>query len=319
MSIYLIYPNGDEVEHDLSIFSPDCVENGYTPLNPDVWNSLEDGNKIILFIDKEILLSNYRTMAKDLNMVTDSVIFDVYLSKVFSPDSQLKVVSKYIMENTTSLEIRTSNIADLRKIPRQLKELRLYDCDNLKSLDGCPSDLDTLDIFRCRSIRTLSGCPNVKNLFLESCKITSIEHCPTSVTNLSITMCRRLKSLKGCPETPNKIDITYCQSLESLAHFPQNISDHFNIAGCIGLSNLIGCPPDITSLNLTSCTGLTSLHGCPSGVKLINLFDCTGLSNIDDCPNLTKIVNIPVQCIFKKIGTKDSSGNHTFIVEFPPC
>ncbi|CAN1143436.1 Disease resistance protein L6 [Linum perenne] len=207
------------------------------------------------------------------------------------------------------------NLLDLR----ELKELRLYESDEIEEIprDICMlSKLEALGLYATPNIRTL---PKVN-----SCEgLQCIEELPSSLNILYIGGCPLLKRLPNLANLNNLIELTLsCPKLQEIPGLGElkvlvNLRIHkaFNLQNLDGLENLASLTflliekcmalerlPDLSGLknlkelDIGECVKLTELRGLEElqSLRVLKMNDC---KSIEKLPNISHLKHLETLCL----------------------
>ncbi|MCH5179277.1 MAG: hypothetical protein J1F13_06310 [Prevotellaceae bacterium] len=145
-----------------------------------------------------------------------------------------------------------------------LKELNLWDCRHMQSLD----------VSGCTALTTLSCIGgNLETLNVSGCTaLTSLVCTMNKLTTLNVSTCTALTTF-DCSEN----DLTT-----------------LNVSGCTALTNLDCAYNELTSLDVSGCTILTNLDCHWNNLTTLNVSGCTALNNIICHTNMLRAANADV-------------------------
>nr|DAD46088.1 TPA_asm: hypothetical protein HUJ06_004318 [Nelumbo nucifera] len=231
------------------------------------------------------------------------------------------IPTDFHIENLLALDLQHSNITQVWKENKLLKDLRVLDLSYCKYLTETPNfsrltNLEGLIFEGCTSLvelhhsigdlgrlvfLNLKGCSNLRKLPRNIYNLNSLE-------NLILSGCSNLKNL------PSKSWISFFCCWKStrirdffsdLCFLHRNVSESAIPNGLGGLSSLqelnlsytnfcslpttIICLPQLQFLKLENCTKLKSLPELPSSLKGLNAEGCTAMEIL---PNLGKLSSL---------------------------
>ena len=175
-----------------------------------------------------------------------------YLSKKY-PDFEHSLEDGDIHAILKSYKGRT-----LPNFPPGLKDLSIWDCENLEALPEFPPGLESLSLYNCRNLESVPEFPpGFERLAIFHCdKIETLPEFPSSLKELSILICRNLEVLPDFPPGLESLNIRYCENLEALPEFPPGL-ECLEIDNCPKFKLLPEFPSSLKDLEITDCPNLT--------------------------------------------------------------
>ncbi|CAN1143442.1 Disease resistance protein L6 [Linum perenne] len=168
------------------------------------------------------------------------------------------------------------NLLDLR----ELKELRLYESDEIEEIprDICMlSKLEALGLYATPNIRTL----------LNSCEgLQCIEELPSSLNILYIGGCPLLKRLPNLANLNNLIELTLsCPKLQEIPGLGElKVLDHLDLSDCTSIERL----PDLSRLGLLKTLVLDNCERL-SSVDCLKALEALESLNLGDCQSIERL------------------------------
>ncbi|CAN1143445.1 Disease resistance protein RPV1 [Linum perenne] len=202
------------------------------------------------------------------------------------------------------------NLLDLR----ELKELRLYESDEIEEIprDICMlSKLEALGLYATPNIRTLpkdiqglSELESLKYLNIKDCE--SLERLPClaglkKMNRLCICRCYCLTEIQGLGELESldHLDLSDCTSIERLPDLSRlGLLKTLVLDNCMALERL----PDLSGLknlkelDIGECVKLTELRGLEElqSLRVLKMNDC---KSIEKLPNISHLKHLETLCL----------------------
>ncbi|TXG49076.1 hypothetical protein EZV62_024951 [Acer yangbiense] len=184
--------------------------------------------------------------------------------------------SNFQLENLVILDMRYSQVEQLRNGAQQLVNLKEINLSWSKQLTSCPD---------------LSGAPNLVSLNLAFTSLreisSSIQHL-NKLNYLNLNKCKRLSDLPDCTDLKSlrKLHLCYCSNLKMLPELPCNIEELKLLGSSIEkLPSSVKYLSILVTLDLTSSNKLKSLPNNISELKSLKHLSLTRCSKLDKLPD----------------------------------